>query len=676
MEDNDVLFVEVRNVELGFIDDDAIEGVTHGVLVLVHESETVAASEGVFNVFHVGVLVGQRGDGDEDGEWHTSAFALGEEETAWVSAVTVYVFVVVLSFTLDGIDYVLVHVADGGVIFDGGQDVSGVADDVVLSDGYGVGESVEFDHEFPLVVQVQNATFGIIFGADEDANHDVGLLVGNNVDLVGEGFVVQPVLAGLDDDVFLVFADSDGAADVDVEVVEVGDEFVDFDRVDLDSGEGELIVLVDGEVALVPEEDLGDGGQDAVVQGVAEDGFVVFQNSRGDLVTVVVIDDVSEELNGKGVQFSVVVVVDGVDGGLDHVSEDVDSVSVVDGNFLSLVGVDVSEIDGVDDSPFEVLDEPYFVGVVFVGFHVVGTDGEVFAVGVTETRVVSVFDFIVEVESVDVVKVVGETFEEVASQDLLVVVEEEFSASFGVVFVGLVHPEGVVQVEVVVVSVEGDVFGEVSETIFGVDVEVVVVVVLVFVIVVIIVFVIFVLFYVVLVVVIVVVGVEVGFVDGDDYFVVVVEDGSVHAVFVSFLNDFGVDEEMGVDLVGWGKAETAGVFAVEDGYGESVNELSGVDVDASPGGGFVEGIEVLGVIEYVEEGDNFFLVFLVEDGEDFTLWEHSIFVAEHEVLDSFNIGVFVQVFFDSVVLSIVKNFGMQYRVVYTPYKFKKCLLFL
>lgn len=60
-------------------------------------------------------------------------------------------------------------------------------------------------------------------------------------------------------------------------------------------------------------------------------------------------------------------------------------------------------------------------------------------------------------------------------------------------------------------------------------------------------------------------------------------------------------------------------------------------MDASPGGGLVEGIEVLGVVEYVEEGDNFFLLFFVQDGENFTLREHSIFVESHEVLDSFDI---------------------------------------
>lgn len=101
VEDDDVLFVEVRNVELGFVDD-AIEGVSHGVFVLVHESETVSASEGVF-VFNFGVLVGDGGDGDENGERHTATFTLGEEETARVSAVTVDIFVVVLSFTLEGI---------------------------------------------------------------------------------------------------------------------------------------------------------------------------------------------------------------------------------------------------------------------------------------------------------------------------------------------------------------------------------------------------------------------------------------------------------------------------------------------------------------------------------------------------------------------------------------------
>lgn len=453
-------------------------------------------------------------------------------------------------------------------------------------------------------------SFGIVFGSDENANHDIAGFVRNEVDLVVEGFVVQSVLTSLDYDVFFVFADSDGAADVDIEVIEIRDEFVDVDGIDFNAGEDEFFALVIRKMTLVSEEDLSDGSQDAVVQGIAEDGFVVFQYTRSDVVSVMMIDDVSENLNGQMVEFSVVSVVDGVDGGLDHVSEDVDSANVVDGNLLSLFGVNVSEIDGVEDPSFEVLDEPYFVGVVFVGFYVIGANGEVLAVGVTKTGIVSVFDFIVEVEGVDIEKIVGKTFEEVTSQDLLVVVIEEFSASFGVVFVGLVHPEGIIEVEVVVVSVEGNVFREISETVFGMSVEVVIVVVLIFVIVV----VVFVLFdFVHLVGVVIIIGVEVGFVDGDDDFLGGVEDGFVHAGFVCLLNDFGVDEEMGVDLVRWRKDKAAGVLTMEDGYGESVYVLSGVHVNASPACGLVESVKILSVIKQVEEGDDFFLVLFVED---------------------------------------------------------------
>ena len=118
VEDDYILFVEVRNIELGFVDD-AIEWVAHCVFILVHETESVSASEGVF-VFDFGVLVGDGSDGNENGEWHTSFLALGEEKTARVGAMTIDFIVVVLSFTLEGFDYVLVHVTDGGVIFNGG----------------------------------------------------------------------------------------------------------------------------------------------------------------------------------------------------------------------------------------------------------------------------------------------------------------------------------------------------------------------------------------------------------------------------------------------------------------------------------------------------------------------------------------------------------------------------
>ena len=378
-----------------------------------------------------------------------------------------------------------------------------------------VWESVDLNHEFPLIVDVQDTSFIVVFGSEENANHHIGIFVGNNVDSVGEWLVVQSVLTSLDDDVFFDFAYSDSAADVDVEVIEVSDEFVDVEGIDFDAWEDEFFALVIWKVALVSQEDLSDGCQDAVVQRVTENGFVVFHYTRSYVVTVVMIDDVSEELNGQSVQFSVVFVVDGFDGGLDHVSEDIDTLNIVDGNFFTLFGVNVSQIDGVDDSSFEVLDQPDFVGVELVGFEVVRADWEVLSIGVTKARVISVFDFVAEAESVDVGKIVRETFQKVTSQDLLVVVIEEFTATFGMMIVGHVHPERVIQMEVVVVCVKSDIFGEVSETVFGMCVKIVIVVVLVFII-----FDFVFVFLDVLVVVIVEKGVEEGLVDGDDDFFV------------------------------------------------------------------------------------------------------------------------------------------------------------
>jgi len=98
-----------------------------------------------------------------------------------------------------------------------------------------------------------------------------------------------------------------------------------------------------------------------------------------------------------------------------------------------------------------------------------------------------------------------------------------------------------------------------------------------------------------------------------------------------------VNEELGIDFIRCGENKSTGVFTVENSHREGVVELSSVHVHASPGSGLVEGVKVLGVVEKVEEADDFQPLLLIENGEDLSLGEHTALVQRDEVLDSFDI---------------------------------------
>lgn len=103
-------------------------------------------------------------------------------------------------------------------------------------------ETVDFNHGQSLLVQGQEVLLRVVFGSDEQANHTVIGSFGLDGDLVGEGLVVETVLACLVLVVNVVFGVFDGntVGDFKIEHVEVGEEFVHFEVGDGDSGECQL----------------------------------------------------------------------------------------------------------------------------------------------------------------------------------------------------------------------------------------------------------------------------------------------------------------------------------------------------------------------------------------------------------------------------------------------------
>jgi hypothetical protein len=183
--------------------------------------------------------------------------------------------------------------------------------------------------------------------------------------------------------------------------------------------------------------------------------------------------------------------------------------------------------------PFEVLDVRVAVGVlveavllavvveVLVEVSIVGPCGEIETVGVTERWVVPSFERNFPVEVFNFAKTMRQTFQVVPSQDLLVHVVEKFAAvvCFQIEFF-TAHPEGIVQVVVIVERVDTDVFSEVGQRLFGVQIEVVP-----------------------------------RIVGEDDSVVVVSATLSVVHLFVvlRLLDNFSIVEVVRVDFVNWGK---------------------------------------------------------------------------------------------------------------------------
>lgn len=80
---------------------------------------------------------------------------------------------------------------------------------------------------------------------------------------------------------------------------------------------------------------------------------------------------------------------------------------------------------------------------------------------------------------------------------------------------------------------------------------------------------------------------------------------------MSLLDDIVVEVQIGVDLVRSRQSHVFAVGTVEDGDGEGGREDTVIDVKTRPSGGFVEGLEVLGVIEELEEKLHLLTVFFV-----------------------------------------------------------------
>jgi hypothetical protein len=255
---------------------------------------------------------------------------------------------------------------------------------------------------------------------------------------------------------------------------------------------------------------------------------------------------------------------------------------------------------------------------VLVQMGIVGPGWELQTVRVLQRWIVTSFERYFVVEVLDFSETVGQTFQVVPSQDLLVDEVVLFTTTVAfVVEIFTTQPVRVVDAEVVVERVDADIFSEVRQGLFRVQVQVVP---------------------------------RVVGVDGVTVVVVLflwTLSLVLLLVFVSLLDDLVVVEVVRVDLVDWGKDNSVSVRTVDDGNGESIQVDSFVDVLTCPDGSLVEGFVVFSIVEELVQSNCLFLVFLVEHGEDLAPWEQSILVDLVVVFGNFGFGVVVVLFVDA-----------------------------
>ena len=125
----------------------------------------------------------------------------------------------------------LVHLIVRSSIVNVVIDFARIPSDDVLSLLQLVDEMVQLDKVNPVFGQVDVASVFVIFRTQENFNHSFGFLVRIDVNLVGERFMVEAFLGNMDLETILnefLRSDVDSIAQISVEVVEVGNQSIDF----------------------------------------------------------------------------------------------------------------------------------------------------------------------------------------------------------------------------------------------------------------------------------------------------------------------------------------------------------------------------------------------------------------------------------------------------------------
>lgn len=257
--------------------------------------------------------------------------------------------------------------------------------------------------------------------------------------------------------------------------------------------------------------------------------------------------------------------------------------------------------DSITEHPLNIVQHTLPLEVVFGHHdHVVAAHGHLVSSMQADLGPIAGLQGLVPHDGLDVAHVAAEALQPKPGQQLHGGITQDLSSALlvhGVHVVG--HPEGVAHMQVIHVSVQINVFGEVrdavvlsqgaADSLAPVDHD----------------------------------QVLVGHLDA-----VVVHDCRVgdclgHLHHESLVHDMAIDKEVGVNFIGGGERNSTAVCSVEHAGGEGISEHASVNALPQPARGPDKYVKVLGEEHDLEDLDGLIDVQLVRVDEDFTTGEHA-----------------------------------------------------
>jgi len=203
--------------------------------------------------------------------------------------------------------------------------------------------------------------------------------------------------------------------------------------------------------------------------GISGGSFEVFHDTGRKVELALGIRLATEENMSIIVQTAIVSWVNTVQRRFDSISKMVNTVSIVDVDVCTVSSNEVSVINGINETSF--VDDHVTNSDVTLNIgelDVIGTAGEFASVSVSGVGSESFNNGSVPVQGLNHVQSVGKTFRIEAGSKLVMGPEEKFSLAVQMVTIGIIPPEGIINMPGNVMDVHTDIFSEVGNMLFGV----------------------------------------------------------------------------------------------------------------------------------------------------------------------------------------------------------------
>jgi len=329
----------------------------------------------------------------------------------------------------------------------------------------------EFVHLNAVPSAFLEGKFDSIFGvawAQEHPEDSFCVVISVHVEVVSKRLVVQSINSGLNVNFVNQLARIYRHFQVENVGFEVGFKFtLNSDASDMDALEAEFFVGVRRKRILVLFEYAIHVLVETEESGVSGGRFKVLHDTGRETVLAVRVGLTAKEDVSVVVESAVVLNIGGVHGRLDDVTKMIDSLSIHDIDVRAISGGDVSMVNSVTDSG--LVDDHVSHSDDTVNIfepNIIGPGWEFTTVPVSGVGSKALNDKFVPVEFFYHVEVVGKTFGIETGSKLVMGPEEKFSLAVQMVAVLVLPPEGVVHVPGDVMDVHSDIFSEVGNVLF------------------------------------------------------------------------------------------------------------------------------------------------------------------------------------------------------------------